>query len=76
MGSEMCIRDRSIFVSTQMQTEIAQAVSANMGGILDITEKTTTGAGYIANAMNQLTETAGHLKRSVARYSSKPCEVR
>ncbi|MBA2592618.1 MAG: hypothetical protein H0U97_10350 [Gammaproteobacteria bacterium] len=59
---------QSIFVSTQMQTEIAQGVSANMGGILDITEKTTTGAGYIANAMNQLTETAGHLKRSVARF--------
>ena len=59
---------QSIFVSTQMQTEIAQAVSANMGGILDITEKTTTGAGYIASAMNQLTETAGHLKRSVARF--------
>jgi twitching motility protein PilJ len=59
---------QSIFVSTQMQTEIAQGVSANMGGILDITEKTTTGAGYIASAMNQLTETAGHLKRSVARF--------
>jgi len=59
---------QSIFVSTQMQTEIAQAVSANMGGILDITEKTTTGAGYIASTMNQLTETAGHLKRSVARF--------
>jgi twitching motility protein PilJ len=36
---------QSIFVSTQMQTEIAQGVSANMGGILDITERTTTGAG-------------------------------
>jgi methyl-accepting chemotaxis protein len=59
---------QSIFVSTQMQTEIAQGVSANMGGILDITEKTTTGAGYIASAMNQLTDTAGHLKRSVARF--------
>ncbi|MDQ3772877.1 MAG: methyl-accepting chemotaxis protein [Pseudomonadota bacterium] len=59
---------QSIFVSTQMQTEIAQGVSANMGGILDVTEKTTTGAGYIASAMNQLTETAGHLKRSVARF--------
>ncbi|MGH8479713.1 MAG: methyl-accepting chemotaxis protein [Gammaproteobacteria bacterium] len=59
---------QSIFVSTQMQTEIAQGVSANMGGILDITEKTTTGAGYIASAMNQLTETAGHLKRSIARF--------
>ncbi|MGQ0595559.1 MAG: methyl-accepting chemotaxis protein [Gammaproteobacteria bacterium] len=59
---------QSIFVSTQMQTEIAQGVSANMGGILDITEKTTNGAGYIASAMNQLTETAGHLKRSVARF--------
>ena len=59
---------QSIFVSTQMQTEIAEGVSANMGGILDITEKTTTGAGYIASAMNQLTEIAGHLKRSVARF--------
>ncbi len=59
---------QSIFASTQMQTEIAQGISGNMSGILDITEKTTTGAGSIASAMNLLTETAGHLKRSVARF--------
>ncbi len=59
---------QSIFASTQTQTEIAQGVSGNMAGILDITEKTTTGAGSIANAMSRLTETAGHLKQSVARF--------
>ncbi|MGH8582073.1 MAG: methyl-accepting chemotaxis protein [Gammaproteobacteria bacterium] len=59
---------QSIFVSTQMQTEIAQGVSANIGGILDATDKTTSGSGYIARAMNQLAETANLLKLSVARF--------
>lgn len=59
---------QSIFVSTQMQTEIAQGLSANMGGILDITERTTTGAERINSSMSRLAEIAGHLKRSITRF--------
>ena len=58
----------NISTATQKQAQSATGVAENMGGILRITEQTTTGTQKTATVVSELASLASELKGSVAGF--------